>query len=237
MSAARLLPSILKSTIITYFPPIPGLKFTSSLRRLVRECHLQGDERRIGQIVDQLIDMFSSITNALHVRNGGLIGLAGTAIALGVDIAPYMERFLEPLLICFSDPENRVRYFAAECLYNISKVSKGEVLVYFNPIFDALSKVRRVFFPYLQRSPAPSSPLILNFPSRTGQNFWIAYLKTLLPNQLLIMFPIFWRQRNIAPLIAKMGSSFLTLMTTARASCRPARSPFPASFPLHPTPL
>ena len=85
--------------------------------------------------------MFSSITNALHVRNGGLIGLAGTAIALGADIAPYMERFLDPLLVCFSDPENRVRYFAAECLYNIAKVSKGGVLVYFNPIFDALSKV------------------------------------------------------------------------------------------------
>ncbi|KAH9983574.1 ARM repeat-containing protein [Russula compacta] len=111
------------------------------LQKLVRECHQQGDERPIGQIVDQLIDMFSSITNALHVRNGGLIGLAGTAIALGVDIAPYMERFLEPLLVCFSDPENRVRYFAAECLYNVAKVSKGEVLVYFNPIFDALSKL------------------------------------------------------------------------------------------------
>ena len=51
-------------------------------RRLVRECHQQGDERRIGQIVDQLSDMFSSVTNALHVRNGGLIGLAGAAVAL-----------------------------------------------------------------------------------------------------------------------------------------------------------
>jgi vacuole morphology and inheritance protein 14 len=93
--------------------------------------------------------MFSSITNALHVRNGGLIGLAGTAIALGVDIAPYMERFLESLLVCFSDPENRVRYFAAECLYNIAKVSKGEVLSYFNPIFDALSKVRHGLLSHL----------------------------------------------------------------------------------------
>ncbi|KAH9989128.1 vacuolar protein 14 C-terminal Fig4p binding-domain-containing protein [Russula vinacea] len=111
------------------------------LEKLVRECHQQGDERRIGQIVDQLSDMFSCVTNALHIRNGGLIGLAGTAIALGADIAPYMERFLDALLICFSDPENRVRYFAAECLYNIAKVSKGEVLVYFNPIFDALSKL------------------------------------------------------------------------------------------------
>lgn len=86
--------------------------------------------------------MFSNPPNPLHVKNGGLIGLAGTAIALGVDVAPYMEKFIEPLLVCFADTENRIRYFSAECLYNIAKVSKGEILVYFNPIFDALSKVR-----------------------------------------------------------------------------------------------
>jgi vacuole morphology and inheritance protein 14 len=85
--------------------------------------------------------MFSNPSNPLHIRNGGLIGLAGTAIALGVDIAPYMDKFVDPLLVCFTDQENRIRYFSAECLYNIAKVSKGEVLVYFNPIFDALSKV------------------------------------------------------------------------------------------------
>jgi vacuole morphology and inheritance protein 14 len=85
--------------------------------------------------------MFSNALNPLHIRNGGLIGLAGTAIALGVDVAPYMEKFVEPLLVCFTDPENRIRYFSAECLYNIAKVSKGEILDYYNPIFDALSKV------------------------------------------------------------------------------------------------
>lgn len=53
-----------------------------------------------------------------------------------------MDKFIPPLLVCFTDPENRVRYFSAECLYNIAKVSKGEILVYFNEIFDALSKVR-----------------------------------------------------------------------------------------------
>ncbi|KAH7919535.1 ARM repeat-containing protein [Leucogyrophana mollusca] len=111
------------------------------LEKQIRECHQQGDQRRIGQIIDQLVEMFSNPSNPLHIRNGGLIGLAGTAIALGVDIAPYMEKFIEPVLACFTDPENRIRYFSAECLYNIAKVSKGEVLVYFNPIFDALSKL------------------------------------------------------------------------------------------------
>lgn len=109
--------------------------------RQIRECHVQGEHKRISQIIDQLIDMFNNPSNPLHIRNGGLIGLAGTAIALGVEIAPYMEKFVGPLLDCFVDPENRIRYFSAECLYNIAKVSKGEVLVYFNDIFDALSKV------------------------------------------------------------------------------------------------
>jgi vacuole morphology and inheritance protein 14 len=113
--------------------------------RQIRECQQQGDQRRISQIIDQLIDMFSNTTNPLHIRNGGLIGLAGTAIALGVDVAPYMEKFVGPLLDCFVDPENRIRYFSAECLYNIAKVSKGEILVYFNDIFDALSKASCIY--------------------------------------------------------------------------------------------
>ncbi|KAK0491327.1 vacuolar protein 14 C-terminal Fig4p binding-domain-containing protein [Armillaria novae-zelandiae] len=111
------------------------------LEKQIRECHQQGDERRITQIIDQLVEMFNNSGNPLHMRNGGLIGLAGTAIALGVDVAPYMDKFVHPLLDCFVDPENRIRYFSAECLYNIAKVSKGEVLVYFNEIFDALSKL------------------------------------------------------------------------------------------------
>ncbi|KXN92318.1 hypothetical protein AN958_08549 [Leucoagaricus sp. SymC.cos] len=111
------------------------------LEKQVRECHQAGGRDRINTIIDQLVEMFSNNTNALHVRNGGLIGLAGTAIALGVDIAPYMEKFVVPLLDCFVDQESKIRYFSAECLYNIAKVSKGEVLVYFNDIFDALSKL------------------------------------------------------------------------------------------------
>jgi len=115
--------------------------------RQIRECNQQGEQKRISQIVDQLVEMFSNTSNPLHVRNGGLIGLAGTAIALGVDVAPHMETFIGPLLECFMDPENRIRYFSAECLYNIAKVSKGEVLVYFNDIFDELSKVSALCLP------------------------------------------------------------------------------------------
>jgi hypothetical protein len=46
-----------------------------------------------------------------------------------------------PVLACFSDQDARVRYYACESMYNIAKVAKGEVLLFFNDIFDALSKV------------------------------------------------------------------------------------------------
>lgn len=45
------------------------------------------------------------------------------------------------VLACFSDPDSRVRYYACEALYNIVKVLKSCVLVYFNEIFDGLSKL------------------------------------------------------------------------------------------------
>ncbi|GME90448.1 unnamed protein product [Ambrosiozyma monospora] len=48
---------------------------------------------------------------------------------------------MHPVLACFGDQDSMVRYFACEALYNIAKVSKGEILVYFNEIFDVLCKL------------------------------------------------------------------------------------------------
>lgn len=49
------------------------------------------------------------------------------------------------MLACFADQDARVRYYACESMYNIAKVAKGEILPYFNEVFDALSKVRPYF--------------------------------------------------------------------------------------------
>lgn len=50
------------------------------------------------------------------------------------------------MLACFTDQDARVRYYACESMYNIAKVAKGEVLPYFNAIFDALCKVSGLLF-------------------------------------------------------------------------------------------
>jgi hypothetical protein len=35
-----------------------------------------------------------------------------------------------------------VRYYACESMYNIAKVAKGDILRYFNSVFDGMCKVR-----------------------------------------------------------------------------------------------
>lgn len=48
---------------------------------------------------------------------------------------------MAPVLRCFQDPESRVRYYACEALFNIVKVVRGQILTYFNEIFDGLCKL------------------------------------------------------------------------------------------------
>ncbi|PWZ03276.1 ARM repeat-containing protein [Testicularia cyperi] len=114
---------------------------TLDLERQVRDCLARGDRARVNLIVQQLCSFLTVSPQNVNARNGGLIGLAGIAIALGVEIAPFLEQIAKPVLACFSDPDSKIRYFACESFYNIAKVCKGEILVYFNEIFDALSKL------------------------------------------------------------------------------------------------
>ena len=58
-----------------------------------------------------------------------------------------LPELVQPVLVCFEDPDPRVRYYACESLYNIAKIARGAVLVFFNLIFDGLCKVYHV--PYI----------------------------------------------------------------------------------------
>ncbi|EAU36595.1 conserved hypothetical protein [Aspergillus terreus NIH2624] len=112
------------------------------LEKVVRDAAYKGDHEEIQKIVDQLCHDYAYAVHQPHARNGGLIGLAAASIALGSEgVAPYLKEIVPPVLACFSDQDARVRYYACESMYNIAKVAKGEVLLFFNEIFDALSKL------------------------------------------------------------------------------------------------
>ncbi|KAK5942364.1 hypothetical protein PMZ80_004927 [Knufia obscura] len=112
------------------------------LEKLIRDSLSKQDHDRIRKVVDQLCHEYAYAVHLPHARNGGLIGLAAASIALGSDeVARYLPEIVPPVLACFTDQDARVRYYACEAMYNISKVAKGEVLVFFNLIFDSLCKV------------------------------------------------------------------------------------------------
>lgn len=110
------------------------------LERSIRELVAVKDTVAVEAILDQLCNEYAYAVHQ-HSRNGGLIGLAAAAIALGPELPRYLETIVPPVLACFVDQDARVRYYACEAMYNIAKVAKGEILIYFNHIFDALCKL------------------------------------------------------------------------------------------------
>ncbi|KAI7864973.1 vacuolar protein 14 C-terminal Fig4p binding-domain-containing protein [Spinellus fusiger] len=105
------------------------------IERLVRERDRMSGQ--VTSIIETLVQDFVYSNNP-NARNGGLIALAATAIALGPAVACHLDRIIPPTVSCFNNPDSRVRYYACESMYNIAKVAKGEVLRFFNSIFDAL---------------------------------------------------------------------------------------------------
>ncbi|KAJ6189763.1 hypothetical protein N7519_004671 [Penicillium mononematosum] len=112
------------------------------LEKIVRDAVCRGEQEKIQKIVEQLCHDYAYAVHQPHARNGGLIGLAAASIALGSEgVAPYLGEIVPPVLACFSDQDARVRYYACESMYNIAKVAKGEILLFFNEVFDALAKL------------------------------------------------------------------------------------------------
>ncbi|KYK60706.1 Armadillo-type fold domain containing protein [Drechmeria coniospora] len=111
------------------------------LEKVIRDLVASKDYQRVYDILEQLYNDFAYAVHQPHARNGGLIGLAAAAIALGPELPRYLARIVPPVLACFTDQDARVRYYACEAMYNIAKVAKGEILVYFNNIFDQLCRL------------------------------------------------------------------------------------------------
>ena len=109
-------------------------------RRIIRDLLIAGNQLEISKIVKYLSTNYVLSQNQNN-KKGGLIGLAACTIALGKEAQKYRSDLVPAVLSCFSDPDSRVRYYSCESLYNIVKVLRSNVLIYFNEIFDGLCKV------------------------------------------------------------------------------------------------
>ena len=110
------------------------------IEKLAREYVGASKFDKVTALLTLISKDFSNSANA-HNRNGGLIALAATGIALGPHIKEYLPLIVTPILQAFSDNDSRVRYYACESMYNVGKVAKSNILEWFNEIFDHLTKL------------------------------------------------------------------------------------------------
>ncbi|GAA0154628.1 scaffold/adaptor protein [Lithospermum erythrorhizon] len=110
------------------------------LEGIVKQLAAAGDHDRISAIIKLLAGEYANSPQA-NYRKGGLIGLAAATVGLSTEAAQHLEHIVPSVLHSFSDQDGRVRYYACEALYNIAKVVRGDFIVFFNQIFDALCKL------------------------------------------------------------------------------------------------
>ena len=111
------------------------------IEQMMKDMLSNGDDDGINSIMTVLITDFAQ-NPVSNYRKGGLIGLAATAVGLATDTrGEYLKKVVPPVLVCFSDPDSRVRYYACESLYNIAKVARGNIIEFFNDLFDGLCKL------------------------------------------------------------------------------------------------
>ncbi|CAN6295950.1 unnamed protein product [Urochloa humidicola] len=107
---------------------------------IVKQLATAGEHEKISAVISLLIHDFTYSPQANH-RKGGLIGLAAVTVGLTSEAAQHLEQIVPPVISSFGDQDSRVRYYACEALYNIAKVVRGDFIIYFNKIFDALCKL------------------------------------------------------------------------------------------------
>lgn len=107
------------------------------IESLTKSALARNDSQTIYNIVKELGDLTVGDTNS--ARMGAITALGSVSVALGsFPIAYFLDDIIKPIFATFRDTDARVRYYACESLYNIAKIARGEILVYFNEVFDIL---------------------------------------------------------------------------------------------------
>lgn len=89
------------------------------VERLIRDALSKDDTARVGQLIHQLCELCAA--PSVTTRNGGLMGIAGAAIAFGpTTIAPYLSTIMQPIITGMADADSKVRYFGASALLDMT---------------------------------------------------------------------------------------------------------------------
>lgn len=107
------------------------------IESLTKSALTRNDSQTIYKIINELTELTNGGTNS--AKMGAITALGSVSVALGsFAIAFFLEEIIKPIFATFRDTDARVRYYACESLYNIAKIARGEILLYFNEVFDIL---------------------------------------------------------------------------------------------------
>jgi len=113
---------------------------------LIQNLAKQDQIARIYLIVDTLVTTYASPSSGnANARKGGCLCLAAVAVALAGHSESQSPEFISkvtpPVLQACTDPDSRIRYYALEALYNISKSTRPAILACSEKIFDVLFRL------------------------------------------------------------------------------------------------
>lgn len=99
---------------------------------------------QIQKVVNYLLINYIDSDQPNH-RKGGLLGLSGVILALTTkrntltyEGITYLSEIIPIIEKCLEDEESSVRYYACETLYNVMKVARYHIILYFNLIFNQI---------------------------------------------------------------------------------------------------
>ena len=81
------------------------------VEQVARAILKDGDRANLDALISTLVNDFVAAPTPNH-RKGGLIGLAAVTVALAGAADPNLHAIVPPVLRCFTDADQRVRYYA-----------------------------------------------------------------------------------------------------------------------------
>lgn len=107
------------------------------IENLTKVALARNDSQTIYKVISELTKLTNSSSSS--TRMGAITALGSVSVALGsFAIAYFLDDIMTPIFATFRDTDARIRYYACESLYNIAKIARGEILRYFNEVFDIL---------------------------------------------------------------------------------------------------
>jgi len=158
------------------------------IEKMVRE-RSSGVEEFVVTLINILtMDFTCSIQQSQ--RKGGLIALAAVAVGLGpLETPKHLQYLLPAIFKCFDDPEEFVRYYACESLYNIAKIARKHILGYFRAFFEGLGKLYADVHVDVKHGAQLLDKLVKDIVSENAESFQVETFIVLLEKNLKILNP------------------------------------------------